>query len=301
MLASLLVGCAVLLWLAPYCLSELPRYQRLWERAEPEQSQSYRQLFRTSPVNNWWWRNRLQQDRRLRENMARLAGLDLPRTGAALSRLRSPVSVEEVLLARLAGLGILLGLLVYTAFRYVWQGALATVDVLPLLAGFALYMAPTWLVDWLDRRAKQQIRAQVPVFFSIVLALVEAGMPIAVAVMETARRTTSRLGRELASLELEEKQSGNWRKALEELAFHWEVDSLIAIAAEINEALTKGTPIAERIAQHIEEQLRVQEDETSEQVSRLTVRLLPLLIVCMGVPLLFLVVGPSLVGIRQLL
>lgn len=299
MLPSLLLGCSLLLWFAPYYLTQLPRYARLFERAEPEQSQSYRRLFQDAPKRSWPWLTRLRQDRRLREKFARLVGLDLERTTAALLRLRLAVHVEDILLARLAGAVILAGLLLYTAALYVSRTTLSTVNVLPLLCALGLFMAPTWLLDWLDSRAKQQIRAQLPAFFSIVQALVEAGMPISVAVMATAKRFAGRLGRELAALELSEKQHGNWREALEDLALRWEVDSLIAVAADINEALTKGTSIAERLARHIEEQLLQQEDEAAEQVNRLTVRLLPLLIVCMGVPLLFLVIGPSLIGIRQ--
>jgi tight adherence protein C len=256
-------------------------------------------LFQDAPKRSWPWLTRLRQDRRLREKFARLVGLDLERTTAALLRLRLAVHVEDILLARLAGAVILAGLLLYTAALYLSRTTLSTVNVLPLVCALALFMAPTWLLDWLDSRAKQQIRAQLPAFFSIVQALVEAGMPISVAVMATAKRFAGRLGRELAALELSEKQHGNWREALEDLALRWEVDSLIAVAADINEALTKGTSIAERLARHIEEQLLQQEDEAAEQVNRLTVRLLPLLIVCMGVPLLFLVIGPSLIGIRQ--
>ncbi|UFJ40580.1 type II secretion system F family protein [Brevibacillus humidisoli] len=299
MLTSWLIGLGVLLWFGPSCLTERNEYQRLLDRVESEQVQQFTQLFKDASVRSWPWMIRLRKDQRLREKLSRLVGLDLERTADTLSRLRLAVSVEEILLVRLGGSIILLGLLFYTAALYSWQKTISTVDVLPLLGGLGFFLCPTWLLNRLDDRAKRQIRSQVPAFFSIVQALVEAGMPIYGAVMATAKRARSRLGRELASLELAEKRHGNWRRALEELAFRWSVDSLMSIAADIDEAITKGTSISELLAMHIEEHLRQQEDEAAAQVNRLTVRLLPLLIVCMGVPLLFLVMGPSFIGIRE--
>lgn len=122
-------------------------------------------------------------------------------------------------------------------------------------------------------------------------------MPIQAAVKQTARRFDARLGHELARLEVEEKRYGTWRKALEEFAFRWEVDALTAIALEINEAISKGVSIANMLAVQVEEQVRQQEDEASAHMNRLNIRLLPFVILLMGVPLFFLVMGPALMGI----
>ncbi|EAO7496446.1 pilus assembly protein TadC, partial [Salmonella enterica] len=154
-------------------------------------------------------------------------------------------------------------------------------------------------LEWADKRAKAEIQAQVPVFFSIVQSLVEAGMPLQSAVKQTARRFDARLGHELARLETEEKRYGTWRKALEEMAFRWEVDALTTITMEMNEAIRKGISISNMLAVQVEEQMRQQEDEASARMNRLNIRLLPFVIVLMGVPLLFLVMGPVLMGINE--
>lgn len=124
-------------------------------------------------------------------------------------------------------------------------------------------------------------------------------MPLQGAVKQTARRFNARLGQELAKLEVAEKRHGSWRKALEELAFRWEVDTLTTIALEMNEAVTKGVSISQMLSVQIEEQVRQQEDEAAAHMNRLNIRLLPFVILFMGVPLLFLVMGPALMGIGE--
>lgn len=170
---------------------------------------------------------------------------------------------------------------------------------MPLLISLLLYLFPTLLLESGDKRAKAKIQSQVPVFFSIVQSLVEAGMPLQAAVKQTAKRFDALLGHEMARLEMEEKRFGNWRKALEEMAYRWEVDALTTIAMEMNEAIRKGVSISNMLAVQVEEQLRLQEDEASAHMNRLNIRLLPFVIVLMGLPLLFLVMGPVMMGISQ--
>ncbi|EAO9488613.1 pilus assembly protein TadC, partial [Salmonella enterica] len=61
----------------------------------------------------------------------------------------------------------------------------------------------------------------------------------------------------------------------------------------------KGISISNMLAVQVEEQMRQQEDEASARMNRLNIRLLPFVIVLMGVPLLFLVMGPVLMGINE--
>lgn len=243
--------------------------------------------------------SQLQRNSLITEKLSRYMGFDRQQAAARLARLRWEISIEELLLAKLCGACLLVASLVYLYTVLLSGKGVAYGQLLPLIAALAAFLLPTYLLEWADKRAKQEIQQQIPVFFGIVQALVEAGMPIHSAVKATARRHPTRLGRELAWLEVEEKRYGNWRKALEDMAYRWEVDGLVAIALEINEALTKGISISRLLADQVEEQLRQQESEAEAKINRLQVRLLPLLIVFMGIPLMFLVMGPAFMGIGE--
>jgi tight adherence protein C len=299
LLTSVMAGIALFLYGLPACLERgNTPVDSLLGRIDQEQQAHLDQSFHRKKS-----RIRILELLAKREGWLRRAsewtGVDLRKTEEILSRLHWRVSVAEIVLCR--GISMVFvgsSILYLLAGIYTGQG-LKLANGWPLMVSLILYLCPTLLLEWADKRAKAEIQAQVPVFFSIVQSLVEAGMPLQSAVKQTARRFDARLGHELLGLETEEKRYGTWRKALEELAFRWEVDGLTTIAMEMNEAIRKGISISAMLAVQVEEQMRMQEDEASAQMNRLNIRLLPFVIVLMGVPLLFLVMGPVLMSIGE--
>ncbi|MGE5702082.1 MAG: type II secretion system F family protein [Clostridia bacterium] len=270
----------------------------LHDRIEVEQQAQFRSSFEGNR-RQLPGLDRLRSNPELVQRLSRYVGLDSRQIKARLERLRWDATLEEVLLAKLVCAGFLAASLLYLHTMIRTGQEVGMIQLLPVIAAAAAFLFPTQLIEWADKRAKQEIQQQIPIFFGIVQALVEAGMPVHSAVKATARRYPSRLGKELAWLEVEEKQYGNWRKALEAMAYRWEIEGLITIALEINEAMTKGVSIARLLAEQVEEQLKQQEDEAAATMNRLQVRLLPLLIVFMGLPLMFLVMGPAFIGIGK--
>lgn len=299
MIVSLLLGLAVFCYLLPACfLAKGSRQNELFGRIEIEQHARFQTSF--GPVTRKWpGLKQLQENQELSLRLSRLLGLDRGKTAMILERLRWNLSMEEILLAKLLASVCLLVSLGFILFQTQMGKSVSILECSPILFAMFAFLFPTMLLDWADRRAKDEIRQQVPVFFSIVQALVEAGMPVHAAVKTTARRFDARLGHELCRLEVEEKRYGNWRKALEEMAYRWDVDALISVSMEIAEAMKKGVSIAGMLAVQIEEQLKQQEDEAAAYMNRLNVRLLPFVILFMGVPLLFLVMGPAFMGIKE--
>lgn len=298
LLVSIAVGIAVFLYVFPLCLdapgirvTSLRRRLDLERQALLDRSFD-RKRFRFALAGL------LERNERLFKLLCRWTGTDADGIELILSRLDWNVSLSEVLLAKAAGGLFLLGNLGYLVAVLYSGREVSSVTLAFLLLSLAAFLSPTLLLDWADKRVRSEIREQVPIFFSIVQALVEAGMPIQAAVNNTARKFEAKLGRELARLEVEEKRLGNWRKALEEVAYRWQVDGLIAVSLEINEAVSKGVSIAGMLSAQVEEQLRLQEDEASAYMNRLNVRLLPFVILLMGVPLLFLVMGPAFIGMK---
>lgn len=294
-----LIGVALVLYGLPACLGSgggfiLSLFSRIEQEQQAQLDYSFQQL-----RSRWVLVRYLERHGDVLERLCGWLGIDRKKTGETLQRLRLKVSLPEIVLARAIGLILIASALINLASSLYVQHALHTADSLPLLASLFVFLLPAWILDGLDQRAKGEIREQVPVFFSIVLALVEAGMPLQSAVKETAQRFEARLGYEMARLETEERRLGTWRKALEELAFRWEVDALTTIALEMNEAISKGVSIAGMLSVQVEEQIRQLEDEAATRMNRLNIRLLPFVIVLMGVPLLFLVMGPALIGIEE--
>ncbi|HZG16178.1 MAG TPA: type II secretion system F family protein [Candidatus Bathyarchaeia archaeon] len=299
MVISIMAAAAVLLYLYPSFLSVKNNGQAaLFGRIEVEQQGHYQLAFQKKE-RNWPGLKKLQQDSALSKKLASYVGMDLVKTAEMLQRLRWSISVEELLLAKLVG-GIVLFLALALSMVIIHSdGGLGVKQLSPVGIAVVLFLLPTWLIESADKQAKEEIRQQVPLFFGIVQALVEAGLPVHTAVRSSARRFGGRLGQELMQLEVEEKRYGNWRKALEEMAYRWEIESLVSIVLEINGAMTKGVSIAAALATQVEELLKQQEDEAADRMNRMSVRLLPLLIVFMGVPLLFLVLGPAFIGMRD--
>lgn len=294
-----LTGLALFIFGLPACLERQGgSADSLFGRIEQEQHASLVQSFQRRK-NRLPIIDRLKKKEEWLKRLCDWTGIDRNQTEQILLRLRWNVSVAEVALIRVLTMVLVASsLLRLLALGFTGQ-PLGLANSWPLILSLLLYLLPTLLLDWADNRAKAEIRSQVPVFFSIVQSLVEAGMPLQAAVKQTAKRFDARLGHELARLETEEKRYGTWRKALEELALRWDLDSLNAISMEINEAMSKGVSIADMLAVQVEEQMRQQEDEASAYVNRLNIRLLPFVVLLMGVPLLFLVIGPMLMGITQ--
>ncbi|RAP27201.1 hypothetical protein C2W64_01033 [Brevibacillus laterosporus] len=233
------------------------------------------------------------------ESLAKRLGFDLLRMERQLHRLRWKTKVEEWFVLKAMGALFLGGAVILLGCQYLRDGEIDIFHKIGLITSLLLYFSPNLIINWYDKRAKKEMETQIPIFFSIVLALVEAGMPVHSAMNKAASRYPKRLGQEIACLEVEQKRYGNWRKALEELALRWDLDSFLSIVTDIQEALTKGTSIAHLLRMHIEEQLRKEEDQMTDEVNRMSVRLLPLVILLMGVPLMFLVLGPSFIGIQN--
>lgn len=293
----MLLGLAVFLYGLPACLGrEGGSILTLFGRIDQEQQAQLNQSFHQTQTR-WTVVRYLEKHDDLLERSCDWMGIERKKTEETLRRLHSKVSLPELVVVRAVCMVLIAAALLYLITSIYLGQSLRMTNSFPLVAALILYMLPTWLLEWADQRIKGEIREQVPIFFSIVQALVEAGMPIQLAVKETARRFDTKLGRELARLEIEEKRLGTWRQALKELAFRWEVDALTTIALEMNEAISKGVSISSMIAIQVEEQVRQLEDEASTRMNRLNIRLLPFVIILMGVPLLFLVMGPALIGI----
>lgn len=297
LIICVVTGIALFLFGLPACLGRVNGVDgTLFGRIDQEQQTQIEQSFQHRQTR-WTLVRLVEKNEHVMNRLCVWTGVDRQKTGEILMRLGWSVRLSEIILLRVISMVFIASALLYLVINVYVEQSLRMVNGLPLIGSLLLYLLPTRMLDWGDNRAKAEIREQVPVFFSIVQSLVEAGMPIQAAVKETARRFDARLGHELARLEMEEKRYGTWRKALEELAFRWEVDGLTTIALEMNEAISKGVSIAQMLAVHVEEQMRQQEDEASTHMNRLNIRLLPFVILLMGVPLLFLVMGPALIGI----
>ncbi|MDR9507222.1 type II secretion system F family protein [Brevibacillus agri] len=294
-----LIGFAIFLYGLPACLGKgAPFFSSLFSRIEIEQQAELDQAFERRQAR-WTLVRLLERHPPLLQRLCRWTGIHASKTEEIISRLHLPIRLVEVVLARLICMCLVASSLLALLLKLAQGEMLGIKTGYPLMLSLGLYLLPTFYLDWMDKRAKAEIREQVPVFFGIVQSLVEAGMPLQGAVKQTARRFNARLGQELAKLEVAEKRHGSWRKALEELAFRWEVDTLTTIALEMNEAVTKGVSISQMLSVQIEEQVRQQEDEAAAHMNRLNIRLLPFVILFMGVPLLFLVMGPALMGIGE--
>lgn len=295
---SLCLGVACFLIGFPMCRINYSSTE-LFPRLQTEQYKKFQTAFAVDPtgvhrtiLGEW------VKKRQVLQRFGHVLGIDEDSLRASLQRLPYVVDIHDIVAGKLFGGFLFLCSLFYVAWGYWANGNAGMEKSLFVLVGLVMYLLPTWLVEWADRRERQRIQRQLPIFFSIVQVLVEAGLPLQSAVQTTSKRFPERLGREMEQLEEEAKKHGSWRKALEIFALKWDIEALYAIVSDINETLTKGTTIAPLLAIQVEEQLRQQEDKAIERMNNLNITLLPVLILFMGVPLLFLVLGPSFVQMK---
>ncbi|AYB40388.1 type II secretion system F family protein [Brevibacillus laterosporus] len=295
--ASIWIGILVIMIASPFFyVVNMGEKTNLFTRfmVEEQKEKKEKRLFSRDQRIILW----MTEPKRL-DALARRLGFDLLRVDRQLQRLRWKTKVEEWFVLKALG-ALFLGCAVFLlGYQYLRDGEVDIFQKIGLILSLLLYFSPNLIINWYDKRAQREIEVQIPIFFSIVLALVEAGMPVHSAMSKAASRYPKRLGQEIARLEVEQKRYGNWRKALEELALRWELASFLSIVTDIQEAVTKGTSIAHLLRMHIEEQLRREEDQMTNEVNRMSVRLLPLVVLFMGVPLMFLVLGPSFIGIKN--
>ncbi|MCG7319063.1 type II secretion system F family protein [Brevibacillus laterosporus] len=295
--ASISIGILVIMIASPFFyVVNMGEKTNLFTRfmVEEQKEKKEKRLFSRDQRIILW----MTEPKRL-DAFARRLGFDLLRVDRQLQRLRWKTKVEEWFVLKALG-ALFLGCAVFLlGYRYLRDGEVDIFQKIGLILSLLLYFSPNLIINWYDKRAQREIEVQIPIFFSIVLALVEAGMPVHSAMSKAASRYPKRLGQEIARLEVEQKRYGNWRKALEELALRWELASFLSIVTDIREAVTKGISIAHLLRMHIEEQLRREEDQMTNEVNRMSVRLLPLVVLFMGVPLMFLVLGPSFIGIKN--
>ncbi|MGG1443996.1 type II secretion system F family protein [Brevibacillus laterosporus] len=295
--ASIWIGILVIMLASPFFyVVNMGEKMNLFTRfmVEEQKEKKEKRLFSRDQRIILW----MTEPKRL-DALARRLGFDLFRVDRQLQRLRWKTKVEEWFVLKALG-ALFLGCAVFLlGYQYLRDGEVDIFQKIGLILSLLLYFSPNLIINWYDKRAQREIEVQIPIFFSIVLALVEAGMPVHSAMSKAASRYPKRLGQEIARLEVEQKRYGNWRKALEELALRWELASFLSIVTDIQEAVTKGTSIAHLLRMHIEEQLRREEDQMTNEVNRMSVRLLPLVVLFMGVPLMFLVLGPSFIGIKN--
>lgn len=297
MIVSLLLSASIFLLLLPSCFLTISHQKHdLFSRIQIEQHQQMQASFTPRGHSAFRFSFYLRDPARMK-NIANYTGFDQQKAALSLNRLGWNISIQDLLFSKILGSACLLLAVGYAFFTVYTGGHIGSVQCLLILAGVLLFLFPTQMVEIADKQAKKEMRDHTPIFFGIVLSLLDAGMPIHAAIRATAKRFSGRLGTELMTLETSERSHGNWRIALEELAFKWDVDELLTIVSDINQSLTKGTPVTHMLALHIEEQIKQQEDEATEYMNRLSIRFIPFVILFMGVPLLFLVMGPSFKGI----
>lgn len=299
MILSIMLAISLFVFLLPSSFLLIDRNkEQLFSRIEIEHQQQIDAAFYRKSLS-FPIINKLIGNQERMKQLMQLLGMDQQKLSLSLARLRWNITIEDILLAKCAG-GLFIVFVTSFLFYELATGVELKYGHYSLIAlAVIVFLVPTYLIESADKKAQAEIKTQTSAIFSIVLSLIEAGMPIHNAVKSAARKFPGRLGKELELLEIEEKRCGNWRIALEEMAFRWDVDELYAIVAEINLSLTKGTSVAGNLSLQLEEQTKQQEDEIAEHINRLSIRLIPFVIVFMGVPLLFLVMGPSFIGITQ--
>jgi len=127
------------------------------------------------------------------------------------------------------------------------------VSIFPMIIGIVTYIVcASYLPEKIKRQAelkKSTMVIELSRFVDLLLSALESGMPIEIAIQETAENVPCILSDELkASFVKVNMGAKNWQKALEDIARLYEVDQLSDFVLDITTAYNKGVSITESVA-----------------------------------------------------
>lgn len=170
-------------------------------------------------------------------------------------------------------------------------------SVAPLLMGCMAYLILCSLAVRMTHsgaeRKKLQLAAEMPRFVDLLLSALEVGLPIELAIIQTADSVPCILSSELKAT-FAETQLGakNWQQALEAIAQKYEVDQLSDFVLNIITAYNKGVSVTETVAREAysvrQSALLVAKERTAKMTSTV---LFPLLVFKI-IPLIVLLMTP---------
>ncbi len=208
------------------------------------------------------------------------------------ARLEKTFTAEEVVSMKLlGGLGMIIFILLSLSFNF--NMPLALIAVLCYL--FGVFM-PQKMIDKNIKERKERIENDLPDFLDLVKSVTESGLGIQEALNKVSARTRGPLAEEFRAVMIETRANGGqWRLAMENMAFRNNIENLSDVVSDILIAYEKGTSITDTLKKEADMMRQIRNSRIQEKARGLSVKLIVPMAIFNFLPLLALMIGPMLI------
>jgi tight adherence protein C len=231
------------------------------------------------------------------QKISQMLGLNMESLDAQIKRakMEKTITPEEVLSLKLIGWG---GLVMFMSL------GLMSVNLSLIMLGIVIYFAagalPQRTITRKIEERKRQIIKELPNFLDLLKCVTEAGLGIQEAIEKVCKRTKGPVAEEFQSVVIETRaRGGQWKLAMENMAFRNEIEQLTDVVSDILIAYEKGTPISETLHKEAKMMRSIKNAQIQEEARRLNVKLLIPMAIFSFMPLLFLMLTPMVLQLMQ--
>lgn len=212
------------------------------------------------------------------------------------AKLEKAFTAEEVVSMKLLGtIGMVVLLLLAISLNF---------NMLLVVAAVMSYMLgsiiPQRKIDQKIAERRETIENTLPDFLDLVKSVTESGLSIQEALNKVTAKMKGPLAEEFRAVMVETKANGGqWKLAMENMAFRNDIESLSDVVSDILIAYEKGTPISETLKKEADMMRQLKNTRIQEKARGLSVKLIVPMAIFSFIPLLVLLMGPMLIQLSR--
>jgi len=232
------------------------------------------------------------------KKLTRLLGIDLDKLDQKIkeAKMEKQVTKEEIASMKILGiLGALMCVFLGVVFGPVFL-------IISFLCYLVVGFIPQMILDQRVRQRKETIEKELPDFLELLKSVMEAGLVIQEAITKVTERLSSPLAEEFRTVMAETKANGGqWRLAMENMAFRNNIDALSDVVADILISYDKGTPITDTLEKEASMMRQLRNFRCQEKAKGLSIKLVIPMAIFSFFPILVLMLAPMLIQMARVM
>lgn len=227
------------------------------------------------------------------EKLIKMLGIDLDKIEQKIREAKMEKQITKEEIASMKMLGTAGAIMFFLLGAGLSNTAFILLGILSyLLGGFV----PIAVLDQKIKQRKEAIEKELPDFLDLLKSVTEAGLVIQEAIVKITERMNTPLAEEFKMVMAETKANGGqWRVAMENMAFRNNIDSLSDVVSDILISYEKGTSITETLEKEANAMRQLRNFKCQERAKGLSVKLIIPMAIFSFFPLLILLLAPMLI------
>lgn len=234
----------------------------------------------------------------LLQQVSRALGINMEKLDQKIkeAKMEKEITVEEIISMKLLGLA--------GAVLFMGLGVSFGVNTILILFGLIFYLfgtiVPQRMIEQKIKARRENIERNLPEFLDLVKSVTEAGLVVQEAINKVTARLKGPLADEFKGVMAETKSNGGqWRIAMENMAFRNDIDTLSDVVSDILIAYEKGTSITDTLNKEAILMRELRNTKLQEKAKSMSVKLIIPMAIFSFLPLLVLLVAPMVMQMTQ--